>query len=393
MSEHKIAMETPSGLDVSVLDEVIISGSIADRLRLTRQLCEFVNSADASSADRRQVMPCLIKLACDKDRDIRTIISSQFAETDSLSADLVFAVVADDDDIAIPFVRRNPSIDATIMQAILTVGDQKRCQAVALRDDVCAGAVKKIINDGSEETVLALLRNKSVRLGAGYCRKVYNRFHGSTLVCSVLMDLPYLPAEIGLVHNQRMAEEQRKAAALQGWFADSRSDDYISDNEEINALRIVSRVGPSNLQSVVALMSQRGMLTTSLLLRAGINGHLPFFEWAIAYLADVSVRKVRAATSRMSSRAVNTLLRRSGIPEDAHAVVHAVCQVSAATGCAGKKADAEAFGRALVEVIMTRHAGEDAHERQRIISILSQLTEGRTRTLVGRLAEGLSRVA
>jgi len=380
-------------LDVSIFENVMRSGSVADRMALTRQLCDLLNDPHSGTVECQQVMPIVTKLACDTDRHIRDIIASRLLKTDGLSADMVFSIVADEDDIAIPFIGLNPSLDDSIMKTILAVGDVKRCKAVAARPDLGAGSVRKIMQDGTEDVVLVLLGNAKVRLGAGYCRKIYNRFHASPKVCDVLMDLPHLPCEIALVHNQRTAEEMRKKAQYQGWVADFRSDDYISDKEEVNALRILRGVEAGKLQSVVALMSQRGMLTTSLLLRAGMNGHLPFFEWALAYLANVSLRKVRRATGTMSARTVNILLRRAGIPSDAHVLIHAICQVSAATGAMGKQADPEAFGRALVEVIMTRHAADDDHERMRIISLLSQLTQGRTRTLVSRLSEGMSRAA
>ncbi len=380
-------------LDVSIFENVMRSGNVVDRLALTRQLCDLLNDPQSSVDECLQVMPIVAKLACDVDRHIRDIIANRLVKTDGLSADLIFAIVADEDDIAIPFIGLNPSLDDGIMKTILAVGDLKRCKAVAARTDIGPTAVRKIIQDGGEEIVLELLRNEKVRLGAGYCRKLYNRFHSSPKVCALLMDMPHLPCEIALVHNQRSAQEMRKTAQYQGWVADYRSDDYISDKEEVNALRILKNVEDKKLQSVVALMSQRGMLTTSLLLRAGMNGYLPFFEWALAYLAKASLRKVRKATGTMSARTVNTLLRRAGIPQDAHVLVHAICQVSAATGAAGKQADADAFGRALVEIIMTRHATDNEHERLRIVSLLSQLTEGRTRTLVSRLSEGLSRVA
>ncbi len=380
-------------LDVSIFENVMRSGCVADRMALTRQLCDLLNDPHSGIDECRQVMPIVTKLACDSDRNIRDIIASRLLKTDGLSADLVFAIVADEDDIAVPFISLNPSLDDTIMKTILAVGDLKRCKAVAARSDLGPASVRKIVQDGGEDVIIALLGNSTVRLGTRYCRRVYNRFHASPKVCDALMDLPNLPCEIALVHNQRTAEELRKKAQYQGWVADFRSDDYISDNEEVNALRILRGVDTELLQPVVALMSQRGMLTTSLLLRAGMNGHLPFFEWALAYLANASLRKVRRATGTMSPRTVTTLLRRAGIPQDAHLLVHAICQVSAATGAVGKQADAEAFGRALVEVIMTRHAADDEHERMHIISLLSQLTEGRTRTLVSRLSEGLLRVA
>ena len=393
MSLNTAHFEPLPTLDTSVFVSVIKSERVGDRLALTRQLCGLVNDPNTSSADRKAVMPCLVRLACDVDRDVRSIIAKELVACEHLSVDLIFAVVADEDDIALPFLAACPSVDATVMMAVLSVGDQKRCTIIAKRADVSASVVKKIMNDGTEDTVLALLENSAVRLGAGYCRTAYNKFHTSHRICSALLKLPHLPAEIALVHNQRKANEMRKAASLQGWVADSRSDDYISDQEETNALRIVAGVEARELEKIVSLMSQRSMLTTSLLLRAGIHGQLSFFEWALAYLANVSMRRVRAATQKMSSRTLNSLLRRAGIPSDAHALMQAICEVASATGSSGKSADADAFGRAMVEVIMTRHAADDPHERENIIALLSQLTDGRTRKLVSRIAEGLSRVA
>ncbi len=390
---EQILKQRQMRLDVSIFENVIRSGSVADRVALTRQLCDLLNDPHSSVEECLQVMPIVAKLACDADRYIRYIVANNLAKTDGLSADLIFAIVADEDDIAIPFISLNPSLDDAIIKTILTVGDLQRCMAVAAHPNIGPSAVRKIIEDGTEEIVLELLYNENVRVGAGYCRKLYNRFHGSPKVCELLMELPHLPCEIALVHNQRTAQEMRKTAQYQGWVADFRSDDYISEKEEVNALRILKNVESEKLQSVVAIMSQRGMLTTSLLLRAGVNGYLPFFEWALAYLANASLRKVRKATGTMSARAVNTLLRRAGIPQDAHVLIHAICQVSAATGATGQQADAEAFGRALVEIIMTRHAADDEHERLRIFGLLSQLTQGRTRTLVSRLSDGLSRAA
>jgi len=380
-------------LDVSIFENVMRSGTVADRVALTRQLCDLLNDPHSSVDECIQVMPIMAKLACDVDRNIRSIVADRLARTDGLSADLLFAIVADEDDIAIPFISLNPSFDDAIIKTILTVGDLVRCMAVAAHPNIGPTAVRKIIKDGAEEIVLELLYNENVRVGAGYCRKLYNRFHGSPKVCEILMELPHLPCEIALVHNQRSAQEMRKTARYQGWVADFRSDDCISDEEEVNALRILRNVESEKLQPIVAIMSQRGMLTTSLLLRAGVNGYLPFFEWALAYLSNASLHKVRKATGTMSTRTVTTLLRRACIPQDAHVLIHAICQVSAATGAAGKQADADAFGRALVEVIMTRHAADNEHERTRIVSLLNQLTQGRTRTLVSRLSEGLSRVA
>lgn len=392
MNDH-ISMEPVSGLDTSVFEHVIEAGPIEDRLELTRQLCALVNGPDTPSGERRAVMACLTRLACDRDRDVRALLTSELAANEHLSADVVFAVVADDDDLALPFIALNPSLTCAIQCAVLQVGDATRCEAIASRADVSPAAVRKIVNDGSPQTVIALLRNKLVRLGSGYCRKLYNRFHDQPKVCAALCEAPYLPAEIALVHNQRTADEMRKSAKLQGWVADFKSDDYICDNEELAALRILAEVPADKLQGLVALMSNRGMLTTSLLLRAGISGQIPFFEWALAYLGTVSLRRVRAATSRSSMRTASVILRRAAIPQEAHALFLSICMVASATGANGKKVDPDAFGRALVEVVMTRIAADLPDERERTVQILSQFAQGRTRTLVSRFTEDYARVA
>jgi hypothetical protein len=214
------------------------------------------------------------------DRDVREILARELLANASLGADVVFAIVADDDDLALPFIKANPSFNCQVQCAVLQVGDQKRCSALASRADISPAAVRRIVNDGLRpKPPFALLNNEHVRLGTGYCRKLYNRFHDQPKVCAVLMEAPYLPPEIALVHNQRTADEMRRTAKLQGWVADFRSDDYISDNEELTALRILDSVcEDGKLQNIVALMSTRGMLTTSLLLRAGIQGKMPFFR-------------------------------------------------------------------------------------------------------------------
>lgn len=391
--KDNIAGDARPGLDTTIFEKVIDHGPIEDRLALARQLCALVNDETTVTVDCRAVMPALTRLACDRDRQVREILHTALAGNERVSADVIFALVADDDELALKFIASSPAFNCNIQCAVLTVGDAQRCAAIAARADVTAAAVRKIVNDGLEGTVIALLKNKAVRLGAGYCRKLYNRFHDAPKLCASLMETPYLPPEIALVHNKRSSDQMRRSARLQGWVADVRSDDYISDNEEQVALRILSDVPDDKMGNIVALMSTHNMLTTSLLLRAGINGHLPFLEWAFAYLANVSMRRVRMATARSSERAALALLRRAGIPEDTHGLFLAICMVSSATGAAGKKADPDAFGRALVEVTVTRMAASEPHERQHVVQILAQFSQGRTRTLVSRLDDGYARVA
>ena len=66
---------------------------------------------------------------------------------------------------------------------------------------------------------------------------------------------------------------------------------------------------------------------------------------------------------------------------------------ASATGANGSKVDPDAFGRALVEVVMTRIAADDPDERERTVQILGQLSQGRTKTLVSRFTEEYARVA
>ena len=390
---HLQFSHTDQGLNVAVFERVITSGFEYQRLALAKQLCALVNSEATPAIEVQEVMPVLIKLACDDATPVRRVVSTDLLQSRRLAPELIFAVAADDDEVAVPFLKINPSVDSQVMRAILTVGDAKRCAAIAGRADISSDAVRQIVRKGDADLVVALMHNEKIRLGRNYCKQLYNRFYDLDDVCTVLMKLPTLPAEIALVHNQRIAHHARVEAELNGWYADEFSDDFITDNEERTALKIVDQVEDQELSELVALMSDRGMLTTSLLLRAGISGRIDFFEIALSYLSAVSLRRTRLATSKPNARMVSVLLRKAAIPEDTHDLFAAICHAAAIQDLSGQCANGDVFGRTLIEVIMTRHAADGPKTRARLVSIVEELSAGKTRNLVKRLNDGAVRLA
>ena len=68
-------------------------------------------------------IPAALKLTADPEPAVRRALAKGFADDPNLHADLLFAIVSDDDAIAIPFLAATPALTHWHMLAVLRVGD------------------------------------------------------------------------------------------------------------------------------------------------------------------------------------------------------------------------------------------------------------------------------
>src|SRR4029078_11022212 len=79
-----------SSLDVTVFDAVIEGGTIADRCQLAVELGRLTLDSKTTEADRRAVVPHLLKLAMDDYPEVLESLARVLADAEHLDADVVF---------------------------------------------------------------------------------------------------------------------------------------------------------------------------------------------------------------------------------------------------------------------------------------------------------------
>ena len=133
-------------LDATVFDAVLEHGTAEERLELALQLAGLPCEPELAAADRAAVLPTLAALAADPDRDVREALAAVLAPCRTLDAEIMFSIIAADDDIAAAFIATTAALDRSRMLSILKVGDEARQCAVAARPDLEDDIVAKLID-------------------------------------------------------------------------------------------------------------------------------------------------------------------------------------------------------------------------------------------------------
>ena len=202
------------GLDDQVFMQVIAEGSTAQRIELATQLAAVLGREDAPRTERDQVIPAVLKLTADPVAEVRRAVAEGVARHATLNADLLFAVIADDDEIALPFLAQTPALSPWHMLAVLRVGDDARRATVALRPDVSAEAVDYIIESLPLAVNALMLENESLVLTANQYRNLYTRFGETREVLDCLLACAGLPLDIRISHARRAASRMQQLICL-----------------------------------------------------------------------------------------------------------------------------------------------------------------------------------
>ncbi|HMT15408.1 MAG TPA: hypothetical protein PKE19_11725, partial [Aestuariivirga sp.] len=99
-----MSVEPGFGLEISVFDTVIEQGGVDARAGLAQKLADLLADPKSSALEKQQVVPVILKLAVDPERQVRETLVTQLTPIDDLHGDIVFALIADDDDLALPFL-------------------------------------------------------------------------------------------------------------------------------------------------------------------------------------------------------------------------------------------------------------------------------------------------
>jgi hypothetical protein len=135
-------------------------------------------------------------------------------------------------------------------------------------------------------------------------------------------------------------------------------------------------------------MTERGMLTASIVMRSACAGNMPIVETAMAHLAGTSRARARDVLCG-GGAGFTSLYRNSGLPSTC------IGLISAAGAIEGELRDmkitlkAENFGRRLIEQIMTGDGAMSQTERAKYLDLIARYSGERVRMMAERLRQGL----
>ncbi len=386
-------LETEAGLDVTVFEAVLECGQSEARQVLARQLVSLIADTDTPLIERDQVVPVLMKLAVDNDRTVRVALVDELSSVENLNQDLIFAVIADEDAIALPFLATTPSLNSWHMQAILRVGDEARQKTVASRHDISPDAISFIVRAGSAAAAATLLGNSKVKLTPPDLHLIYTRLGQSGEVVDHLLTRVDLPLDIRIMQAKRAAVRMRQMMAERGWMPANDANDLVADAEESAVLQVLKQSTSAERSFAMQFLASQNMLTPSLILRAACLGEMDVVASALGHLSGQQAERVTGLIMMKGAAGVKSMLNRSMLPTGCHAIISCACEVAAQANEEDVRLDADGFGRRLLEVLMLQFGALGVRDQAKLMEYVGRFADDKVRKIAKKLKSDMLRAA
>lgn len=385
--------ESKPGLDTSIFTDVIENGDAMARTKLAVQLAALMCAEGTSKVDSAQVVPVVLKLSVDPVKEVRRTLSHGLVGLLSLHADILFSIIADDDDVALPFLAATPALNHWHMLAVLRVGDVARQQIVILRSDLSRESLAYAVKSAPLEVCLRLFENRALHLDDRDYHTLYIRFGQVPEMVELLLGRPNLPLDIRILQAKRASNRMQQLMAERGWMADNDANELVADAEETAILRILVEASNEELARAIPFLVSKKMLTPSIILRAAAIGEMKMVQWSLAHLSGVGLARAHELMFGRGFMGLKSLHSKSGLPQSCYGLLVAACDVMKDAKEEGLPLDPESFGRRLIEALMTRYENMQSAERSKNLEFIGRFAEDRVRKIAKRLRADMVRAA
>ena len=385
--------EPQSGLDTSVFMDVIENGDAMARTKLATQLAALMNAEETSKTDCAQVVPVVLKLSVDPIKEVRRALANGLIDHSSLHADILFSIIADDDDVALPFLAATPALNHWHMRAVLRVGDVPRQQTVVLRSDLSPESLAYAVKSAPLDVCLRLFENRALHFDDNVYHTLYTRFGQAPEMTELLLGRLNLPLDIRILQAKRASNRMQQLMAERGWMADNDATELVADAEETAILRILVEASNEELARAIPFLVSKKMLTPSMILRSAAIGEMKVVQWSLAHLSGVGLARAHELMFGRGLMGLKSLHSKSGLPQSCYGLLMAACDVMKDAKEEGLPLDPESFGRRLIEALMTRYENMQSTERSKNLEFIGRFAEDRVRKIAKRLRADMVRAA
>jgi hypothetical protein len=181
--------------------------------------------------------------------------------------------------------------------------------------------------------------------------------------------------------------------AEKGWIAANDAADLVADAEDTAILRILVEASNQELAQAIPFLVSKNMLIPSIILRAAAIGEMKVVQWSLAHLSNVTLARAQELMFGRGFVGLKSLLNKSGLPQSCYGLLQAACDVVKDAREEKLPLDPEAFGRRLIEALMTRYENMQTSERTKNLEFIGRFAEDRVRKIAMRLRADMVRAA
>ena len=327
---------------------------VEDRARAVAKVCEAFRFATVPENERRTGVAVMTVALDDPSPKVRLALSKAIAPCADAPRHVVMALARDLPAIAAPVLNTSPLLADAELVPLVAAGDEACALAVAARSSISVPLARAIVVHGGADAVLRLLDHAAVVLGAEALERIAARFGERADIRSRLLAhqalAPRTARHLAALHAERLTA----SLGARGWLSPARAARLAAEARERHLL---DASASGDLAELVADAVAAGHVTSALLVRAAVEGHLRLVEAIVAELAAQPVARVASAFRATRSHALDAVLLRAGIASEARemiAAAHRIWCESATRGDESPEAAATRILRRVVRALSSR---------------------------------------
>lgn len=294
----------------------LVRGQTEDeRAAAAHKICRRIDDG-LPEEDRAAAEDILRMMAEDAAELVRRALAITLKNSPHLPRDVALKLAEDVESVALPVLNFSPVFTDEDLAAIVRATSSLKQVAIARRDALSEVVTTSLVETGCEEAVKIAVANDNCTFSETSLRAAIDRFAKAEAITTAIAYRKVLPLSVSerLVHL--VSDQVRQHLVDHHQLTPETAVQIALGAHERSAMDLVDQAGrTADLQAFCAHLHKNERLTPSLMLRALANGHVSFFEWALAERSGVAHHRVWLLVHDAGPLGLRAIYERADMPQ------------------------------------------------------------------------------
>ncbi len=329
--------------------------SAQTRADTSAKIAAQFEAQELSDSERQIAEDIFRALVKDVEVRVRESLAAHLKNSSDLPRDVALALAKDVDSVALPMLKFSEVLTDEDLIEIVRGQNEAKQVAIAQRRAVSSQLADALIDTGNENAVARLVANEGADLTKKAFNRVMSEYEKSVAVSDSLARRPNMPASVSEHLIEVLTERLQDYLISKHELPFETATNLILQARERATMSLVEYGSTdSELENLIEQLYRKGRLTPSLLLRGLCLGDMPFFERAMARLAELPLQNVRILIHDQGALGLESVYIRANLPQRLFPVFRAGIDLVDETDYDGGLNDRPRFLEKMLERILTQ---------------------------------------
>lgn len=325
--------------------------------------------------ERAEAQDILRVMAADAAELVRRALAVTLKSSPLVPRDVAARLARDAESVAAPILSFSPVFTDEDLIEIVRLGGPVRQVAIAKRPLVSPKLTEVIVTEGVEAAVETVCKNEHAIFADATFDKCIARFEKSEQVLAAIAYRNVLPMAVTEKLVNLVGDKLRDHLLAHHEVSPDLALSIALGAKERATIDLVDQAGrTADVKAFVTHLNRHNRLTASLLLRALAQGHISFFEWAMAELSGVPHHRTWLMIHDAGPLGLKAIYERAGLPARLFGAFRAGVDTFHSMEFDGAEHDSERFRERMMERFLTQPTGTSRDDVDYLLDKMDRLS-------------------